>query len=94
VTVGTPQQAAEDIIEQVDDLVAAGSLNRGQGNALIARLEAAIASMDRGNTQAAIRQMEAFIRQVEAFVASGVLTPEEAQPLLDAAHALMARLEG
>src|SRR5574341_789947 len=93
VTVLTHQQATQDIIDQVVDLINTGSLNKGQGKALIAKLQAAIDSLDQGNPQAALHQLEAFINQVEAYVDSGVLTPEEARPLIDAARDLIALLE-
>jgi TolB protein len=89
----TPQQAIEALIAQVRALVP-GALNNGQGNALIVKLEAAIRQVDRGNIATAINQLEAFINQVNAYVASGRLTPEQGQPLLDAANAILAALGG
>src|SRR5688500_17843281 len=39
--------------------------------------------------QAAINLLEAFIRQCQAYVAAGILTAAEAQPLIDAAQDLI-----
>ena len=89
VTVLTPQQAAEDLIDQVQDLVGEGALNPGQGNALIAKLVAAIQQLDRENPRTGINQLQASINQVEAMIGSGVLLAKEGQPLIDAANEII-----
>jgi hypothetical protein len=93
-TVRTPHQATEDLIDQVGELVGEGALNQGQGNALIAKLHAAIQQLDRGNEHVAINQIQAFIQQVQAMIRSGVLLPEEGQPLIEAANGIIAALSG
>jgi hypothetical protein len=45
----SPQDSTQQLIDQVKTLVEEGVLNRGQGSALIAKLEAAINQMKRGN---------------------------------------------
>jgi hypothetical protein len=94
VTVLTPQQGIAGLIERIRDLVDRGVLNGGQGNALIAKLEAALRQLDRGKPQTAINQLEAFINQVNALIGGGVLPAEEGQPLLAAATAILAALVG
>jgi len=89
VTVRSPQDATGDLIQRIPDLVNRGVLNGGQGNALIAKLEAAIQQLDRGNITTAINQLEAFVNQVSALMNSGVLPPAEGQPLIDAANAIL-----
>jgi len=93
VTVQTPQEGTEGLIVQVQALVP-GSLNYGQGNALIAKLEAAIQQLDQGNFAAAIHQLGAFINQVNALIATGELLSDEGQPLIDDANAIIAALGG
>ena len=75
--------------DQVEALVEAGSLNHGQGTALIVKLEAAIRDLEKGKPGTALNVLNAFSNQVTDFGAGGVLTPEEGQSLLDAVHAIM-----
>jgi probable HAF family extracellular repeat protein len=93
VTVLAPREGIAGLIEQVQALVP-GSLNRGQGNALTAKLEAAIRQLDRGNIATAINQLESFLNQVNALIRSGSLSPTEGQSLLDAANAILIALGG
>jgi hypothetical protein len=88
----TPEEAIDELIEEVEALVDGGALNNGQGNGLVAKLNAALKKLDKGNTNAAINNLEAFINQVQAFLNAGILTPEEAQPLIDAAEQIIAML--
>jgi hypothetical protein len=88
-TVWKPHQAAEDLIDQVQDLVEDSALYPGQGNALIAKLQAAIKQLDGGNAHVTINQLQAFINQVEGMIASGILLAEQGQPLMDAANEII-----
>jgi hypothetical protein len=94
VVVQTPKEAIQDIIANVQELVDAGDLNQGQGNALIAKLEAAVKSIDKGNITPALNQLQAFINQINAFINSGQLTPSVGQALIDAANAVINSLGG
>ncbi len=88
-----PQEGSAGLIEQVQALIP-GTLNDGQGNALIAKLEAAIQQLDRGNVATAIKQLHAFVNQVNDLINTSTLSPEEGQPLIDAANAIIATLGG
>ena len=50
---------------------------------------AALQQLENGNTAAAINQLQAFINQVNAFINAGTLSQTEAQPLIDAAQAII-----
>jgi len=89
----TPQGAILNLVDEVDALVDGGALNNGQGKALIAKLKTALKQLDKGNANAAINVLGAFLNQVGAFINAGILTPEEAQPLVEAAEAIIAQLE-
>ena len=89
----SPMEEIEDVIEEVQALIDSGTLNEGQGNALIAKLEAAVQSLEKENVEAAIGQLQAFINAIEAAIQSGALTPEEGQPLIDAVQDLINYLE-
>ncbi len=87
----TPQERIEAMSAQVQDLVAAGTLNAGQGNALQASLNAALASLGKGNSHATCNQLQAFVNKVQADMASGRLTAAQGQPLIDAATPLITK---
>jgi hypothetical protein len=94
ITVLTPRQGIEGLIEEVSDLVTGGVLNSGQGNALIAKLEAAIRQLDRGNVATAINQLESFVNQVSTLISSSVVPPDKGQLLIDTANGILAALGG
>ena len=58
--------AINQLIEEIDELVANGDLSYGIGNSLISKLNGAIKSINDGNLISAINKLEAFIHQVEA----------------------------
>ncbi len=82
----TPEEQVGQLIAAVEALVDGGVLNAGNANALTAKLAGALKSLDKDKTVPAANQVLAFINQVNALVSSGRLTPEEAQPLIDAAN--------
>jgi hypothetical protein len=88
----SPKQSIENLIQNVFELSETGTLNHGQGNALIAKLKAAVKQVDRGNDHVAINQLHAFINQVTAMINSGVLLPGDGEPLIAAASAIIAVL--
>lgn len=96
ITAQTAAEAAGDIVDDIDDLIDAGVINQGQGNSLEAKLKLneAIEELSNGAVNAAINKLNAFINEVNAMVSGGVLTQEEAQPLLDAANAIIDYLSG
>jgi hypothetical protein len=82
----TTQQRAAILINQVNALVASGSLNNGNGNALTTKLTAATNSLNAGNKKAGVNQVNAFINQVEAIARSRKLTAFQAKLLIDIAE--------
>ncbi len=62
VTASTPAGATSDLAEALGSL----EIARGTKNALIAKLNAAIDSLERGQEQAAVNQLNAFINQIRA----------------------------
>ena len=78
----------------MEDLVDAGVLNGGQGNALISKLVNAQARLGKGQSNAAVNQLQAFINQVEDFVADGILTAEQGAALIAAAEDIIGTIPG
>ncbi len=85
----TPVQKIEQITATVQDLVTSGVLNKGQGNALIVKLNAAEKNLNKENTNAAINELNAFINQVNAYIKSGKLSPTDGQELIDDANSVI-----
>jgi hypothetical protein len=89
-----PQQVIGQLIDQVEDLIAAGRLKRGPGEALINKLEVALKQLDRGHINPAINQLESFVHRVDGWVDKGDLTPAEGQSLTVPANEIIALLRG
>jgi hypothetical protein len=85
ITVRSAAQEAADLQAQVNALYAAGVLNRGQANALTVKLRPQGNGGDGGRVQS-------FLNQVEAWLAAGILTAAQADPLLAAGQTLLAGL--
>jgi hypothetical protein len=89
VVVQTPQQALTSIESYVRGIK---TLNKGQINSLIAKLEAASASAARGDNTASHNQMSAFLNEVRADLKTGNITTAEQTTLTAAIHAVEAAL--
>ncbi len=87
IIVESPEEAAEEIIEDVEELDLPGVSEES----LIIKLEVAQDSIEMGLTDVAIHQIEAFIHQVEA-MRGKKLTNEEADLLISAAQWLIDNL--
>ena len=85
--VATPSDPAEEILELLDT-VESMNLQQGINNSLNAKLNAAMAAMERGNTQAATNVLKALIHQVEAQRGKKI-TNEQADILVAAAQAII-----
>jgi len=91
-TVQTPQQVTQAVVNSVNALFSQGVLNGGQDNSLVAQLQHAITMMDAGKNAGAIGNLESFISEVNDLLSSGVLSPAQAAPLINAAQSVIARL--
>jgi hypothetical protein len=79
-----------DLEDAVADLVGAGTLGDGNGNAPLSKLASALAVLAGGDCEGARNKIQAFINQVNALLGSGRLTAEQAADLIDAAGAVLA----
>ena len=93
VTVQSPAQGVENLQALVSTLERTGALNRGNANALLAKLRAAEASLARGNETAAVNQLEAFVNQVNALVGSDRLTQAQADAMTAAAGRIIRSIQ-
>jgi hypothetical protein len=74
-------------LAKMSSLVSSQSgLNAGQKNSLLAKLNAAADSIQRGNTSAACNQLNAFANEVGADQKAGNMTSVDAGNLIDGAR--------
>jgi hypothetical protein len=79
----TPAQAIPNVISTVNAFLAAGTLNGGQANSLIVKLQHAITSLtSKPDQPTACNQLQSFVNEVHAYVSAGILTPSQADELL------------
>ncbi|GAC1661715.1 MAG: hypothetical protein PVS2B1_19890 [Candidatus Dormibacteraceae bacterium] len=89
VSVQTVPQALSSIIDKVQNLT---TLNEGQKNSLIAKLNAANAALARGDTTAANNQLNAFLNELQADLNAGRISSADAAALRAAVRAVQAAL--
>jgi hypothetical protein len=89
VTVQTPQQALTSIGGYVQGLK---GLNGGQKNSLIAKLDAAGASITRGNATAATNQLNAFLNELQTDLNAGRISNDDMTALRGGVNNVQAAL--
>jgi hypothetical protein len=89
VTVLTPEAALAKLTTFVQGV---SGLNAGQKNSLLAKLNAAADSLQRGNSSAACGQLNAFANEVDADQKAGRLTSGDAGKMTDAARQIQRSL--
>src|SRR6266849_3873843 len=89
VTVLTPEAALAKVTTFVQGV---SGLNAGQRNSLLAKLNAANDSLQRGNSNAACGQLNAFVNEVDADQKAGRLTSGDAGTMTDAARQIQRSL--
>ncbi len=85
-------ELTERVIDDVEDMLDNGILNRGQGNSLISKLEKIISKIERGQVRPAVNQLNAFINQINEFIIEEIVPSEIGQPLIDEALFIIALL--
>jgi hypothetical protein len=80
-----PKVRLTNLIADVRALEMQGALNQGQANSLVTKLETAIKRIDTKQPAQAAAQLGSFINQVMDLMNTGVLTPDQAWPLMDTA---------
>lgn len=94
VTVENRQKAVQDLIGEVDSLVASGKLTAIQGTVLKAPLYKALKDLNGGRTMAAIKDLQGFEALQNLYVTKGIVSGADAQPLLDLACRVIITLGG
>jgi len=94
-SVPTPQQAIQLLINQINSLRANGMIVPGKADSLDSQLMGALKGLNAGDTKRACNQLGAFVNLVNSLVSDGSLTQAQANQLLNpplGALALMASL--
>jgi len=79
-----PAATVKYAIDYVEDLIDDGEfdINDGQANALLIILNNAIDKLDSDKTRAAVGLLNAFINQIEKYINSDKLSPEDGEELI------------
>jgi hypothetical protein len=89
----SPTEQIVQLQAMIEGLYTHGTLNGGQTNSLMKKLEHSMDSVDHAKTKVAYNTVAAFINEVQSLISAGVLTPVLGQPLLSAAALLSQSLE-
>ena len=89
----SPAEQVSALRDAVAELADQGTLNGGQANSLLAKLQTALGAIGEGRPKLAYSATRAFSNAVQSLVATGVLTAEQANPLLSAADLLLHSLQ-
>lgn len=92
VVVASADEAIATLSERVSALASAGTLTRGESNALDASLRNALKSLDKDNPTPARNQLEAFVNKVDAMQRSGRLDAAAAEALISYAQRIIASI--
>jgi uncharacterized repeat protein (TIGR03803 family) len=92
ITLQTPQQAIQAIINQVNSLSSQGALNSGQTGSLVTQLQNAIKMINARKIKGAIGSLQSFITEVNDLANSGVLSSSQAAALIGAANSVIAQV--
>jgi titin len=90
----TAQANSQVLTTAVANLVASGTVNAGQGNAMTTQLAQAQRHIDLGDPKTAVNVLRGFRNHVISLVEEEVLTPQEAALLLDMVDLLIDELGG
>lgn len=89
----TPAEQIAALRDVINRLATAGSLNKGQANALLAKLDAISRQLNSGNKKAAANLLHAFINEVRALANAGIVSASDGQKLIDAAQNVINQLK-
>ena len=81
------------MIIAIQNMINNGTINDGNGNALITKLDQALTKLSKDQVKAAINSLNSFINQLTAFWNSDKIPGEQASALIDATYAIIEQLE-
>jgi hypothetical protein len=82
VKVLSSKEVADKLIEQVEELIAGGSIKQGQGSGLTSKLKGIIDKLESAPPlEPSCNQLNAFINHIDGYVKAGKLTAEQGEGL-------------
>jgi len=84
--------AIGNLVTSIRNAIDAGILSKGNGNALLVKLDHVLARVSKDRIDEAIGQLNAFINQVITFVEDGTLPPQIGNEWIEAAKAIIQQL--
>jgi uncharacterized membrane protein len=90
----TPEEQLDELKGEIANLAASGVLSDDEANSMTSKVDNALKKIGQGKTGSAINKLGALINQIGECVSSGILTSEEAEPLLDLAQGAIDGLSG
>jgi hypothetical protein len=89
---GQPPERINDLIADIEALVASGQLKANKARALIQHLTNVLRKLDRGKLRPACAQLDAFVKVVNARVKAKALSEAAAAPLIAEAESIAEQL--
>jgi hypothetical protein len=83
VTVLSYQDAADDLIEDIEDWIDAGEISNGEGQSLIPKLNALVDSIENENSQSALSKLEILQKFVEGQIKKDKIPQELGEMILE-----------
>jgi hypothetical protein len=79
-----PIGAIEDVMDDVKNLISSGDfdINSAQAKTLLKKLQSAVSYIDSGKINTAINNLNSFNNQINAYINSGRILPEDGQSLI------------
>lgn len=90
--ISTNLDQIEALVFRTQDLASAGVMSEGQANSLQSKLQAAAQQVDRGNYNAAVKQLQSFLSEVQALRSGAVISEYDANYLLTEGQSLITLL--
>jgi pullulanase/glycogen debranching enzyme len=88
-----PSVRVNQLRTSVSDLLTQHVLKNGQANSLLSKLQSVLNALTKGDMKVAVNNLKSFINQLLDYIATGVLTEEQAQPLIDLARDIIWQIE-
>ncbi|MBW7932855.1 MAG: hypothetical protein H3C62_04430 [Gemmatimonadaceae bacterium] len=77
----TAAAALDSVAAQVRRLVSSAVISSGNGNSLLAKIDAAAKSLGKGNVTPALNQLGALLNEIDAMESSGRISASDAAAL-------------
>ena len=84
-----PIEEINTVVKEIEELAKAGTITSGQADSLLSKLQNAVNKIEVEKINVAINILTAMINQINAYINSGVLSPEAGKNLIDGVNAII-----